>query len=115
MTEEIEDIQVALSALIEAALQADADSRRGQRQRPRILDFDDIDPPREDSADFARNPVGTACRFAIERLGRRLHSLGGEDLMENVLGEVACLKPNREDLFSDVLDKAWDGIGEWIA
>jgi hypothetical protein len=116
---ELEDIQIALVGLIKAAWASDAAERKGQRRRPVGFFADEIaemDLARWKSNDYARNPVGTACRDAIRKLGKRLHKLGGEPLMEKTIEIVAATwGDGREGAPSDMMDKHWDGIGSWIA
>lgn len=116
--EEIEDIEVALDALIAVRAEFERQNRREQKRRLVGITASDLmllDLDRERSRDLARNPLAEACHMAIRQLGKRLNKLGGTELMEQVLGRVSCLNVGNEAKVADILDKAWDDIGEWIA
>ena len=64
---------------------------------------------------IVRRPVGEAVRRAITTLGERLQEIGGMKLMGDVLERVAERDPVNYGRRVDVLDKRFDGIGNWVA
>ncbi len=67
------------------------------------------------AADLIRDPIGEAVRVAVRVLGKRLHELGGMDLMTTVLDEVAQLDRANEPRRETIMDRRWDGIGSWAS
>lgn len=59
------------------------------------------------------DPVVTAVRMAIERLGDRLHEAGGLNAMSLALDRVCALNPEQESWREGVIDRAFSGIGGW--
>jgi hypothetical protein len=59
------------------------------------------------------HPVREACALAIRRLGQRLHEMSA-DMME-VHDHVVERTRKYQDYWSMLLDKRWNGVGDWHA
>lgn len=67
---------------------------------------DDIDP-----AAIVADPIGTACRAELRRIGHALHAASpGEDFVALSV-EVAEMDPTHADWRAMALETAWHGIG----
>jgi len=65
---------------------------------------------------LCENPIRHALREAIVRMGRHLHErLGSCAAMLEVAERASAKDPQNEEWRIDVIDKAWDGIGGWLA
>lgn len=120
MTEEIEGITAALDELL-TALRSASERRSADRGPPvsardsaMAIDWD-ASPAKRAAEDLIRDPVGTAIRKAITKLGERLHEIGGTQAMEDALYAAAELSPTDHDWRISVLDRRFDGIGSWAA
>jgi hypothetical protein len=61
-----------------------------------------------------RHPVRAACKNAVRLLGERLCELGLDlDQMQGVAGRVSKGKAFHKRI--NIIDKAWDGVGHWVA
>ncbi len=69
------------------------------------------DPPETTVLDPFRTVRESAFRLAIVSLGKAIHEIGGDRLME----EVADAVDDNGGVRTDILSKAWDGIGGWLA
>ena len=115
---EIDGIKYALDELLRAAVEAKP--RRSQPCEPisasvlarytieRLIDCTEAE---RKAGDLILNPVGEATRQAIRTLGKRLYELGGLDLMQRVLDDVAEIDPRNEGRRIGIMDHRWDGIG----
>lgn len=65
--------------------------------------------------EIVADPVGRSLRLGIEALGERLNEIGGMKAMHAALDEVVSRDPARKSWRANILDKRWDGIGEWHA
>lgn len=114
-------IESALDALLTAAIAARPVSPpRGPELAGvvvgRVLDSLRNHTPAQIATDeLLDNPVGEATRQAIRKLGKRLHEIGGTKLMQDVLDRVANRAPQQSTSRTDIMDKRWDGIGDWFA
>ena len=62
------------------------------------------------------NPVRAACKNAVRLLGERLHELGLDlDQMQVVAEWAATAKVRHFTKRINIIDKAWDGVGRWVA
>jgi hypothetical protein len=118
-----------LKDAIDATLKArtDHDERRyaehnGQRtfKLLRAFDLKDKDWERERLEGIVKDPVFRALRRQLEDLGQKLYRLtGSTEAMLDVCNEVAARDPRHEDDRLNIIDKAWDGIGNgkdiWLA
>lgn len=76
-----------------------------------------------ETLDMLENPLGQALRAGIRDMSERLHKFLGEDLglsdptreMQNCLHNIAIRDPDQEGRRGAILDKIWDGIGDWMA
>jgi hypothetical protein len=60
-----------------------------------------------------RDPIGTACRAEIRRIGVELFRLtGSTGAMRKVAERVAERDPSKEGRRASIIDSAWNGIGE---
>ena len=63
--------------------------------------------------EILQDPVGSACRYAIKRLGQHLYTVfKSTDVMAEVLDRVAERDPKHSGLRADIMDDCWEGIGE---
>lgn len=112
--EELEGICVALDALL-TAIREDDEKRRGDHGTGRSAN--DIaaeltaTPAAAAALRLAKSPVGWALRHAVTDLGRRLDEIGGFDAMQAAMSTVA--QGADERWREGMLDRRWDGIGEW--
>lgn len=118
---ETQQIEEALHALVTAAVSdtgyvSNLLTRDGPESIGSIMArLDAMTPKQRTAADLIRRPVGEAVRRAIKTLGERLHEIGGQELMSDVLERVADRDPSRYGRRIDVMDKRFDGIGSWVA
>jgi len=69
-----------------------------------------------DAEKIGEAPVREACATTLTMLGKRLHEMGGVDLMQDVHDRVVKRTRRHGNYWSMLLDKRWDGIGgEWWA
>jgi hypothetical protein len=65
---------------------------------------------------IAEAPVREACAATLTTIGRRLHEMGGIELMQTVHDRVVRRTRKHPNRWSMLLDKRWDGVGgEWWA
>ena len=118
--EEIEGITMALDALL-TAIAADREAKPGDVTVARSAAemFQSFDWKQTEAQAAARrlvaSPVGNALRVAVEILGVRLHEIGGVPLMQRICAQVADLAPESSSWREGLIDRRWDGIGEWLA
>lgn len=117
---ELEKIEDALHRLLQAATEAD---RAPPLTPPRgpisasVLALEAVDritswtPAQRDAAALFMNPVAEALRLAVRTLGERLHEIGGQQLMTEVLDRVAERDPEHWGRRVSIMDHRWDGIG----
>lgn len=74
-------------------------------------DFLHSTPAQRSAQALFDNPVGEAVRVSIRALGKRLHEIGGVNLMSEVLVRAAEKDPAHLGHREDIMDKRWDGIG----
>lgn len=120
--------QAAFNASIETA--ADALLRivvTGERERNAAANpgwapgrpwADTLAPPSTDALDvlgLATNPVGTACRAELRRIGDALHAANPAEGMAALSVEIAEMGPTHAGWRAIVLEMAWHGIGRCSA
>lgn len=120
MTDEVEDIEIALDVLLRVALDADDQAAMDRREGDRALgeiaaEFLSMTPLQRRAAGLTRNPVGASARAAVGVLGERLHELGGVQAMTDVCERVAPLEPDRQERRTAIMDRAWNGVGSWLS
>jgi hypothetical protein len=77
------------------------------------MKFDDTDWTRLELEAIVKDPVRTALRRQLKDLGKRLYrALGNTKAMVSICEDVAARDPKRRSYRADIVDKAWDGIGE---
>jgi hypothetical protein len=115
--DEIANIKVALKALLAEMLRRDRKPR--EYRVGSAMTMAEIDRWHALGKNFRaadaiiKDPVRTACRDAIRKLGKRLHELVGDDHdgMLKVANSVSGQKHYSHHI--SIIDKAWDGIGDW--
>lgn len=121
---ETAQIEAALDFLLTAAIRADRDPHLLPETGPTsagALVFQILEKmgswtrAQREAADLLARPVWELTRQGVTTLGKRLHEIGGARLMHDVCDRVAALDPPHEDRRIDLIDKRWDGIGEWVA
>ena len=111
----IETIEAALDELVNLAYELEV-----TRPRPRkkslgesAVWFHEIgEPDFSKAAELVENPTGAAIRQAINVLGQRLYKISSLEVMKSVCDRVADRDPNHSSWRVDVIDKAWEGVGE---
>jgi hypothetical protein len=61
--------------------------------------------------EIACDPIVPALREQLNALGGLLFRIGSTELMSDVLEQVAEANPRHYGLVTDIIDKAWDGVG----
>jgi len=61
--------------------------------------------------ELIRDPIATSLRLGITKVGRMLFRHGGTKAMQIALERVADRDPAHYGYRSDIMDKAWEGIG----
>ena len=113
-------------ALLKDAIDANLTARIKYDQQPQpprkltFIRFDDEDWARLKLEAIIDDPVRTALRRQLKQLGKELYrALGDTRAMVAICEEVAARDPKKEGYRSDIMDKAWDGIGGgtdlWVA
>jgi hypothetical protein len=65
--------------------------------------------------DLSRDPIARSYRLAVKKLGQRLHTLGGIQLMSDVADRVADLRPSHSSRRLAIVDAAFNAIGQWVS
>jgi hypothetical protein len=118
---ETQQIEEALHTLVTAAISdtgyaSNILTRDGPESIGSIIArFDAMTAKERKAHEIIRRPIGEAVRRAIKTLGERLHEIGGQELMSDVMERVADRDPRNYSRRVDVLDKRFDGIGNWVA
>jgi hypothetical protein len=68
-----------------------------------------------DAIDSAIGDPGEAEVEILIRLGRQLHEFGGLSAMIDAAQQVASRDQNDYGRRISLLDRAWDGVGEWLS
>lgn len=116
-SDEVERVEAALDALLTEMLRQD-DLRKGDGDGKlvtiRASDMVLLTRRQGQINAVLRHPVRAACKIAIRMLGERLNELGlSISQMQDVANRVSAGKrfPKR----INIIDKAWDGVGHWVA
>ena len=120
---ELQEVERSLDFLITAIIDLDTGPKRHLPPQLGPMSIAELakeyrwDAPTTEAERFALkvryDPVREALCFAVRRLGQRLHELGGLSAMRG-----AC---DRQEDFPhgmhrvSIIDKRFDGIGDWIA
>jgi hypothetical protein len=115
-------IAANLAARIEHDLRQETEAE-GQPSELKVICAADLmmtDPDKVHLESIIGNPVRRALRVQLKDLGWHLFRLlGSTKGMLAVAEEIAVLKPGRSGVRINIIDKAWDGIGEggnrWVA
>jgi hypothetical protein len=113
-------------ALLKDAIDANLTARveYDKRQRPpskiEFVKFDDDDWARLRLEAIIRNPVEIALRRQLKELGKELYrAVGSTKTMVAICQDVAARDPKKEGYRSNIIDKAWDGVGRegdiWVS
>jgi hypothetical protein len=114
-------IKAALEATLSARAEHDIREEERQDQEERLASFKLIpigdlwqtSPEKLRLEGLAKDPVRYALRKQVRELGKELHQvLGNTDAMLDVAEEVAAKDFQYR---MTIIDKAWDGIGDWYA
>ena len=120
---EIRRIEAALDALLNEIVERIL-AQRAEPKMPRAAQLmatpfktaalDEI--PYHDETEvneILQDPVGSACRYAIKRLGQHLYCVSKSiDVMAEVLDRVAERDPKHSGLRADIMDRWWKSISE---
>jgi len=116
--DEIDRIEFALDALlneiVERIKHEPSFTRQVQATPFKPISLDQI-PSRDETEvnELLHDPVGSACRYAITRLGNRLYGVTkSTDVMSEVLERVAKRDSSHYGLRATIMDKSWEGVGE---
>ncbi len=116
MDTEIEGIERALDALLTAMVEDDA-KRAPAPLTASSIRFTDLDGPIPTRADMElrqllRQPVYSACRIGVRRLGAQAFSVtGSTDGMREIAERVADRVSGQFGRRLAMMDSAWDGVG----
>ena len=118
---EAQRIEAALHAVLSAAVVADRSPSLLMEDGPRTLGSSVTSvierfawtPAQRRAGDLLDRPVSELCRQSVRTFGERLYEIGGLGLMQDVLYRVAARDPDREARRMAIMDRRWDGIGEW--
>jgi hypothetical protein len=110
-------LKQALAAGLAARIEHDLRREKRDAQRARALTPRWVDLTADDQQIrldcLIRDPVRTALRVQMRDLGKQLYRLvRNTNTMLEIAEEIAALEPKRWDYRMNILDKAWDGIGE---
>lgn len=118
---EIQEIEASLDAILTAITLHDEKPRT---DGPRVFKTYSIDElmkefdenqARTEEGRFAhklrRDPVREALCYALRRLGKRLHEIGGLNAMIEACDRVADMDERRWGKRTSIMDHRWDGIG----
>jgi hypothetical protein len=120
--EHVDLLKQAIAANL--AARGEHDKRRDRAARGKPVELKIISAAQLIAADpeklhldaVIEDPVRKALRAQLRDLGERLHRLlPNTDAMLEVAEEVADIEPERWGRRIDLIDKAWDGIGHWVA
>jgi hypothetical protein len=121
---ETAQIEAALDALLSASIRANRDPvllpHRGAMPVGVVMGdllkrLQSWTQAQRDAGELLARPVWEVTRMGVTTLGRRLHEIGGARLMQEVCDRVAALDPANHAHRLDIMEKRWDGIGEWLA
>ncbi len=120
----------AIEASLDTILRAITDHDRERQDalplaKPRIFSAADLvsearaDAQRTPAARYTRrlapDPVRAALKHAVRQIGQRLYEIGGMEALQDACERVADLDPANWGTRTDIIDKTWDGIGDWFA
>ena len=77
--------------------------------------IDTMAPPATDALDvpgIVADPVGTACRAELRRIGHALHAANPDEDFVALSVEIAEMDPTHSGWRAIVLEMAWHGIGQ---
>jgi hypothetical protein len=116
---EVHKIEDALDAILGAIVKLDEKPRQLRAGDLKSLDMaailSEIAIPRTRDESFARKiarePVREALCYAVRRLGKRLHEIGGLTAMQNACDRVGGRDERRWGQRVSIMDARWDGVG----
>lgn len=121
----IGDFEDAIDVLLTAYLEQKRNPVGVKRLRTRsMFPLSEFGPGGiHETLDLLENPLGQALRAGIRAMSERLHGFLRDELalsdpgreMQSCLHNIAVRDPDQEARRGAVLDKIWDGIGEWVA
>lgn len=115
---DLAEVERALDALLRASIADDEAQPRGPLTAT-PMDWTRLEAAarmtrlERDVADLKRRPLRAAYRQAIRRLGQHVFdTVGSVGGMRDVLERVAEMDPSRDAYRANIMDHAWDGVGE---
>jgi hypothetical protein len=116
--QEVAGIEDALDALLTVALDPARPGRYSWRSDgPRAFNFQSVAEilaktrAQSHAEQIIRDPVGETARMGVRALGERLHEIGGLELMQRVLDDVADRDKPNWGRRTSIMDNRWDGVG----
>ncbi|WP_342111622.1 hypothetical protein [Methylobacterium sp. SI9] len=101
-------LRIVVTGERERSAAANPDWAKGRRWT------DTLAPPSTDALDvpgIVADPVGTACRAELRRIGHALHAANPEEDFAALEVEIAEMDPTHAGWRAIVLEMAWAGIG----
>jgi hypothetical protein len=121
----IADFEDAIDVLLTAYLEQKRNPVGAKRLRTRnAFPASEFGPGSiHETLDWLENPLGQTLRAGIREMSERLHSFLRDELaisdptreMRNCIENIASRDPGQEGRRGAILDKIWDGIGDWTA
>lgn len=108
-------IETAVDALLQIIVKGERERFAAANPEPKPRDFAidtpslTRDPP--DLAGLISDPIGTACRAELRRLGHSIHAAGGIDALDEAIVHIAEMDMSHADWRAIVLETAWGEIG----
>ena len=115
-------IETAVDALLQVIVTGNLNRRAAAPlDRIKATPFEWRDPstiPLRSAPDLSgliADPIGTACRAELVRLGHGIHVVGGLDALDEAIFRIAEMDPAHSDWRAIVLETAWGEIGRKAA
>ena len=122
MSQPVTPIQAAANALLQVIVKRDLERRHGltlkatQGDTPSWHDVTTIPHYGElDLPGLTADPIGTACRAELRRIGDAIHAAGGSDALSAARISVAEMDMTHADWRAIVLKSVWAGIGRRVS
>lgn len=118
---EAQRIEAALHVILTAAVAADRSPSLILEDGPKSFSSTVSDvierlswtPAQRRAGDLLDRPLSELCRQCVRTFGERLYEIGGLGLMQDVLYRTAARDPASEARRVAIMDRRWDGIGNW--
>jgi hypothetical protein len=118
MSEPATPIEAAADALLQVIVKGDLERRHALIPKAAhgdsaswhdatlIPHYGELDLP-----GLTRDPIGTACRAELRRIGNAIHAAGGSDALSAAMISLAGMDLPHADWRTIVLESVWAGIG----